>query len=50
VSPARQAQLAPPSGTLRVLDLTQAGIAEKVGSATNQDLMEALFVSDGMTY
>jgi len=38
------------SGSLRALDLTRDGIAEKVAAASNKDLMEALFSSEGMAY
>ena len=37
-------------GVLRALDLTAAGIVEKVADATNQDLMEAIFLTEGMSY
>lgn len=38
------------AGDLRALDLTRDGIAGKVAAATNKDLMEALFSSEGMAY
>lgn len=38
------------AGNLRALDLTQDGIGEKVAAATNKDLMESLFASEGMAY
>jgi type III restriction enzyme len=38
------------AGNLRALDLTAGGIADKVTAATNRELMEALFASDGMAY
>lgn len=37
-------------GQLRALDLTADGIADKVAAATNQDLLENLFISDGYAY
>jgi type III restriction enzyme len=37
-------------GALRALDLRKDGIAEKVARATNKDLMEHLFASEGMNY
>lgn len=37
-------------GELRALDLTKSGIEEKVAAAVNEDLMEALFASEGMAY
>lgn len=37
-------------GTLRAIDLTIDGVADKVGAATNKALLEALFESDGMDY
>jgi len=38
------------SGTLRALDLTADGVGEQVAEATNKELMEALFASEGMAY
>lgn len=38
------------SGSLRALDLRQSGIASKVAAATNKDLMESLFATDGTAY
>ncbi|MFD6516600.1 phosphate ABC transporter permease [Rhodococcus sp. NPDC060176] len=38
------------SGALRALDLTTSGIEDRISNATNQNLMEALFMSDGMAY
>jgi type III restriction enzyme len=38
------------SGSLRALDLTRDGIAEKVAEATNKEYMEALFSTEGMAY
>ncbi len=38
------------SGSLRALDLRADGIADKVAAATNKDLMEALFATDGVAY
>ena len=38
------------SGELRALDLTADAIADKVALATNKDLLEALFASDGYAY
>ncbi len=38
------------SGNLRALDLTKEGIGEKITAATNKDLMESLFASEGMAY
>lgn len=35
---------------LRALDLTTPGIEKKVAAATNQDLMQEIFVADGMSY
>ena len=35
---------------LRALDLRKDGIAELVAAATNKDLMENLFASEGMNY
>lgn len=37
-------------GNLRALDLRKDGIADKLAAATNKDLMEALFVSEGTSY
>lgn len=37
-------------GVLRALDLTAPGIDERIAEATNQALIEAIFVSDGMAY
>ncbi len=38
------------SGDLRALDLTKEGIGEKIAAATNKELMESLFASEGMAY
>jgi type III restriction enzyme len=38
------------TGELRALNLAADGIAEKVATATNRDLMEALFASNGLSY
>ncbi len=38
------------SGTLRALALTADGVGEMVAKATNKELMESLFASEGMTY
>lgn len=37
-------------GNLRALDLRKDGIADKLVAATNKDLMEALFASEGSSY
>jgi type III restriction enzyme len=37
-------------GNLRALDLRKDSIADKLVAATNKDLMEALFASEGMNY
>lgn len=37
-------------GVLRALDLTAPGIGERIAEATNKNLIEDLFVSDGMAY
>lgn len=37
-------------GQLRALDLTVDGIAEKLVTAVNKDLLEALFSSEGVSY
>lgn len=37
-------------GNLRALDLRKDGIADQVVAATNRDLMETLFASEGMSY
>ena len=37
-------------GSLRALDLTAAGIGERIAEATNQNLLEAIFVAEGMSY
>lgn len=37
-------------GFLRALDLTTTGIDGRIAEATNQNLIEAIFVTDGMTY
>lgn len=37
-------------GALRALDLTAPGIEGKIAAATNQDLIEEIFVADGMSY
>ncbi|MFT4397809.1 DEAD/DEAH box helicase [Gordonia lacunae] len=37
-------------GSLRALDLTVAGIDERIDAATNQNLLEAIFVAEGMSY
>lgn len=37
-------------GSLRALDLTVAGIDERIAGATNQNLIEAIFVAEGMSY
>lgn len=37
-------------GALRALDLTVAGIEETIAKATNEDLMEAIFLDEGMSY
>ena len=37
-------------GNLRALDLTKDGMAERVASAPNKDLIESLFAAEGMTY
>ena len=37
-------------GSLRALDLTAAGIDERIAAATNQNLLEAIFVAEGMSY
>lgn len=38
------------AGELRALDLTAEGIADRIATATNKDLLEALFASDGYAY
>ena len=38
------------AGELRALDLTAEGIADRITTATNKDLLEALFASDGYAY
>ena len=38
------------SGGLRALDLRREGIAAKVAAATNKDLMETLFATEGTAY
>jgi type III restriction enzyme len=37
-------------GELRALDLTADSISEKLEAAVNKDLLEALFVSEGVSY
>lgn len=37
-------------GSLRALDLTTAGIDERIAKATNQNLIEAIFAAEGMSY
>ncbi|MFE3289410.1 DEAD/DEAH box helicase [Rhodococcus sp. NPDC059234] len=37
-------------GKLRALDLTAPGIDDKIAEATNQNLIEAIFLADGMAY
>lgn len=37
-------------GALRALDLTTTGIDGRIADATNQNLIESIFVADGMTY
>lgn len=37
-------------GNLRALDLRKDGITQKVAAATNKDLLEALFASEGTSY
>lgn len=37
-------------GSLRALDLTVPGIDERIAVATNQNLIEAIFVAEGMSY
>lgn len=37
-------------GSLRALDLTVDGIDERIAEATNQNLMEAIFVAEGVSY
>ncbi|UYF97183.1 DEAD/DEAH box helicase family protein (plasmid) [Rhodococcus aetherivorans] len=36
--------------SLRALDLTTPGIAERIAKATNQNLMEAVFIAEGVAY
>ncbi|QIK50354.1 DEAD/DEAH box helicase family protein (plasmid) [Gordonia terrae] len=38
------------AGSLRALDLTKVGIDERIGEATNQNLIEAIFVTEGLSY
>lgn len=38
------------AGTLRALDLTTPGIGQHIATATNKELMEALFATHGMDY
>jgi type III restriction enzyme len=38
------------SGVMRALDLTADGVAERIGAATNKELVEALFASEGVNY
>jgi type III restriction enzyme len=37
-------------GSLRALDLTVAGIDEHIAEATNQNLLEAIFLAEGVSY
>lgn len=37
-------------GSLRALDLTKDGIDERIATATNQNLIEAIFAAEGMSY